>query len=241
MMVKFTSEEAGMTRHAVRLAAVGALAQAVAACSDPKVANKSNFARAVAEAIATRPPCIDIPKGDGADPFRFGASARPPFPRYVRLDERATNGEANRQLDALVHAGLLRRERTQVHDVTGFAGPSRSVPALAYTLSDTGRVAVAQSDTVRRSASDRGESLCLGRAIVDEVTNFTEPGDAFGQKMSEVHYRFHVADRPAWVGDPAVTAAFPEIARQLADDQKGRTVLVLTNEGWKDQQLVAGS
>jgi hypothetical protein len=208
----------------------------LASCSDPKVANENNFRRAISHWIAKDPPCLQLLNEGMHLPNRPGGA----YPRYLesptepnlRQVERENRLKAVAPYDALVDVGLLKATHTRLAQ-SGWFGEDKNVAVIAYDLTDKGKQTVAKD---AKNAFGQPNTLCYGKPKVDEIVHFTEPSDAMGMKLSQVSYRYHVADLPDWVNDAKVKAAFPDIAEHLADHLDGKATLVLTNEGWKHER-----
>lgn len=67
--------------------------------------------------------------------------------------------------------------------------------------------------------------LCLGDGKVDEIVRWTEPADMFGQKLTQVTYRYSATNLPATL--PA------DDRRQLETPQEAKATLVQTSDGWQ--------
>jgi hypothetical protein len=217
---------------------VVALALLAGACSNPKAANKSNFQHAIQDWIGDHPPCIDVPGGDVDAAGRSSSG----MPRYMTT-EASTNRfakDAHEQrlapLNVLVNAGLLKVTPATVSEQSWMPGvPGKKIDVLAYDLTDKGKAALPKTGGSATIGGPRG-SLCYGKPTVDEVTQFTEPGDMMGIKASQVSYRYHLADLPDWAKDPKVRAAFPKIEQDSASSLEGKAAVVLTNDGWKHER-----
>lgn len=218
--------------------AVFGIAVALAGCSDPKAANKDNFKTAINDWIEKTPPCLSVPRSAVTPVAANGA----PFPRYI--DARPTTSEFAMQsrqreqapFDALVDAGLLKVEEATINVQVGLFGDQQSeIPVRAYDLSEDGSKAVT-SKGEKTVISTPAHSLCYGVPTVDEVTQFTEPADAMGVKVSQVRYRYHLKDLPGWATNAKMVAAFPQLARDTAESIEARAAVILTNEGWVHQR-----
>jgi hypothetical protein len=80
---------------------------------------------------------------------------------------------------------------------------------------------------------------CYARWQLKEVTEYTEPGELMGEKVTRVQYTARLVDVAPWVNDPRVQAAFPAIAQTLASgdtDASREADLVLTDHGWDVMQ-----
>lgn len=162
-----------------------------------------------------------------------------PYARYGRLtfpevhivklvtNETYTNPEkenANltKQFNGLVSVGLL-----EVKDGTGEAynrNRKITVPTKEYILTSKGKDAYKEH---------RKKGFCVATKKVSEIINFTEPSPAMmGMTMSKVNYTFSPDDLTDWANNPAITEAFPRLARELEANQPGSDMLILMNDGW---------
>ncbi|RZM35408.1 MAG: hypothetical protein EOP67_11945 [Sphingomonas sp.] len=210
----------------------------LASCSDPKAASKGNFETVINAWVEKHPPCIDVPWGDAQE----GNGSRMDFPRYKESTPvKVAFLEENRKkqtetFDALVEAGLLKSSATQITQKVAF-GDDRKVAVTAYDLTDKGKAAL-ETDAKGTPLSGAQTAFCYGKPHVDEVTQFTEPGEMMGMKISQVTYRYHLADLPDWAKSARVKAAFPKIARDTADSLDGKAAVVLTGDGWKHEKEI---
>jgi hypothetical protein len=62
--------------------------------------------------------------------------------------------------------------------------------------------------------------------------DFTVPGNAMGETISQVTFTYSPSDVPAWVST-GVQAALPSLAKELAPKQQGEATMVLKNDGWE--------
>lgn len=193
---------------------------ALSACGSSKDASKANFAKAIDAYYAANCTMVDVPIGTRML-AKFTAGGFP-----VSIADTANTGHPDQNLDApfeaLEKAGLLTSKATEV--VRGPFGVK--APGKEYSLTDAGTKYLAKPG---RSA------FCVGHRKVDEVVQFSEPGSAMGQTVSRATYTYSVADAPAWVSDPGVQAAYPDLAEIQKPKQEAHTVMVLMNDGWVAQ------
>jgi hypothetical protein len=212
---------------------------ALAGCSNPKEANKSNFEHAVNEWIEKLPPCLDVPNGTVTAPGqKYDA-----LPAYVEaVPKTQPFAEESRQrrlapLDALVDAGLMKKTPTEIEQQNMFGGAERKVAVIAYDFTNEGTAAF-KDDAGSSTMGGKRSGLCYGKPHVDEVTNFTQPADMMGMTLSQVSYKYHLADLPAWAKNAKVKAAFPDLARNTAESLDAKAAVVLTNDGWKHEKAI---
>jgi hypothetical protein len=209
----------------------------LASCSDPKIAAKWKFQQAINSDIEKHPSCIGLPVGGTVE----SKGSQDAFPRYVASSpDQYPDGERARQnqlaaMSAMVDAGLLKVSRTAVQSTADFGIHSPTHPVFAYTLTRTGEAALYHNDHMDGGVV-YAPLFCFGKPQVEEVTEFTEPSDTLGEKMSQVQYLYHLTDVPSWAIGKNMQAAFPDLKKDLAPHLKGSAVVVLTNDGWKDQK-----
>ncbi|WP_213955303.1 MULTISPECIES: hypothetical protein [unclassified Variovorax] len=193
----------------------------VTACGDKKAASKENFKTAIQAYFDSKPgACVGLP--DKQMPFKVESGGF----RVSRID----------QADALVEAGLLSKRETEVPS-TGYFGPNKMVPGVEYSLTDEGAKQVVKS---AGSDFDKRDGFCAGKYQVVEVINFTDPAEAYGQKLSQANYRYKVESPPAWAKLPRMQAVFPQLAKDMKDDPADKAVLVSTSEGWLHERVFKG-
>lgn len=59
-----------------------------------------------------------------------------------------------------------------------------------------------------------------------------------GMTISQVSYKYHLADLPDWAKNPKVKSAFPDLARSTAESLDAKAALVLTKDGWKHEKAI---
>lgn len=196
-------------------------------CDLPKDANKSNFEKAINARLEKE--CITVsPMGMlGAKPYpvQLAVAYADKYTSQEKADERNTRQFS--ALDALVKSGLLTVKDTQVNEVIGFSDTGGKVPGREYALTEEGKTYL---------KSPGRPDFCTGHYKVDEVVDFTEPGDAMGMKITQVNYTFSPANVPEWVKSEEVRQVFPDLNRSLAEKQKKRVTLVLKNDGWSAER-----
>jgi len=212
---------------------------ALAGCSNAKEASKGNFEHAINEWIEKGPPCLDIPDGTVTAPGqKYDA-----LPAYVEATPKTQSfAEEVRQrrlgpLDALVDAGLMKKTPTEIEQQTMFGSAGGKVAVIAYDFTSEGKAAFSDAAGSSMMGGKRS-GLCYGKPHVDEVTNFTQPADMMGMTLSQVSYKYHLADLPAWAKNPKMKAAFPDLARNTAESLDAKAAVVLTNDGWKHEKAI---
>jgi hypothetical protein len=217
----------------------GALVLGTAGCADPKEASKGNFEKAINDWIGTNPPCLSIP-GSSIK----AADSDAPFPRFVDaspVTAKYAVESRQRQLapfDAMVDAGLLRVEETTIKAKSGWGNDVHEVPVRSYDLTEAGKNALTTKGE-KTAFLEPSQQFCYGKPQVDEIVQFTEPGDAMGMKVAQVSYRYHLGDLPQWAKNQKMRAAFPQLERDSKDSIDAKAAVILTNEGWVHERAMA--
>ncbi len=198
------------------------LATALVGCSDPKKASDSNFEKATQAWL------------DTAYPSCFLMSAFP-----VESKEFDVTGN-DKMLHALAGAGVLKEvELSRKEIAASLFQPARTQIQYSYDLTDEGRKYY-KADAQKRRDGNTAPGLCIGKAKVDKIEQFTEPGDMMGQKISRVTYTYKVDELPKWASDPTVVATHRELAPMVASKDtpiKETRAFILTNNGWVHERL----
>ncbi|MBE2994242.1 hypothetical protein IFR23_19820 [Sphingomonas sp. CFBP 13603] len=206
----------------------------LAGCSNPKKASEGNFEKAINAYLEKKPMCINAPtsttKATGHD------DDRTPYPAYVAMPT-ASAGQSNfedriRSFDALVKAGLASTSTGTIDTKGSWGSADEKLAVKIYNLTEDGKKAFVKSP----DGNPYGSEFCYGTPVVDEVTQFTEPSDAFGAMFSSVAYTYHVKDQASWATNPAMIEAFPSLKQATGDKLEGKTTVVLTNNGWVDNR-----
>src|SRR5690606_14439323 len=191
------------------------------ACSDPKEAREANFATAFNQHV-----------NEGGDKHSRLCYRMPGFDREsgsvkwtehmasVRLPEPHV-----RALDRMVELGIF-KEPTKTPVRAGFMANVD----YSYPLVDSQSVSIVEDEATNMLGGKvPAYSLCVGKIVMSEVVEWTEPASWAGQTMSYVSYRVHYDDLPAWTSDPTVAKAFPQTNQQAAGPFVTQKMLVLTN------------
>lgn len=198
------------------------LATALVGCSDPKKASEDNFEKATQAWL------------DTAYPKCFLVSTFPVESKEFDI----TN--TNKTLHALAGAGVLKEVELSRKEIPAsmFQQASTQVQ-YSYDLTDEGRKYY-KADAQKMRDGTTAPGLCIGKAKVDKIEQFSEPGDMMGQKISRVTYTYKVDDLPKWAGDEAVVATNRELAPMAASKDtpiKETRAFILTNNGWVHERL----
>ncbi|EJB0098741.1 hypothetical protein MUM39_004852, partial [Escherichia coli] len=109
----------------------------------------------------------------------------------------------------------------------GFTKTGKKVPGREYALTDEGK---------KYLKSPERPDFCVGHYKVDEIVDFTEPGDAMGMKITQVNYIFSPTSIAEWAKRDDVRAAFLGLESDLKEKQTKRITLVLKNDGWSAER-----
>lgn len=188
---------------------------ALASCSNPKTASNSNFQTAIQKYLDTQPACTYVSLNGH------------PLPQDVDL---RTADWSKQGVDPLISAGLVKESDATIKEQQ-WDGTSKSAPGKHFELTEKGK------QFVSKGYADR-TTLCYGKPVITKIVRYTEPSDAMGMKMSQVTYTWHLEDVADWAKNDVIQKASPDIASNLASEQKAEATVVLTNEGWLDSRMM---
>ena len=190
-----------------------AVAIFVTACSDPKAVSENNFKVAIQKDIDTvYPKCYLLEN----------------FPATVSDFDRGNKAT----FKALVNAGLL-LEKEESRMTTEYLRNKEVVQPVFY-LTEEGKKFY-KADAGTKPMEGKAGGFCFGKATVKDITQFTEPSDASGMRISQVSYTYVVGDFPAWAKLPEVLSAIRALKTDVESEKtpvEGFAVLSLTNNGW---------
>ncbi|EMN4130165.1 MULTISPECIES: hypothetical protein [Providencia] len=192
------------------LASLAIAATFLAGCDNNQTASESNFKKSIQDYLDTKQAiCINT----GAFPAGFLAQS---------------NATKIEQLNSLVDAGLLNKSEKEIV-IKDMWGKEKSGEGVEFTLTNEGQKFF---DETKAEFSGRG-SFCTGKLVVTEVTNFTEPAERGGQKISIANFKQKIEDVAPWAKNEKVIAAYPQIkSAQERAEKSQQSPLVLTNNGW---------
>jgi hypothetical protein len=128
-----------------------------------------------------------------------------PYPFEMQAGDKLL-ADVHTKLDALTAAGLLTR--------TSQNGSFRYELTLAgQQVPGNGR-------------------FCYGKRQVTSIDSYTPPTEFHGNRFTKVEYHFIEKGRPDWARVHAIQAAFPAVAKAIADQPVDQATLVLTDDGW---------
>ncbi|EAA8388566.1 DNA-directed RNA polymerase subunit beta [Salmonella enterica] len=162
---------------------------------------KGDFEKAINAKLSQSKLCYSLQDNDIV--FNKG------FPIKVNRGYRSTGYSASDEiLKGLVEQGLL----TVSQQVNGFS----SVDVLEVT--DKGQEV---------EFWNRENGACVGRRAVDEIKEWTEPGNG-GQKVVRVSYTWKLVDVPGWIDKKAFVGV-----KGMNEPADGAMNLFKTSNGWK--------
>lgn len=192
------------------LASVVIAGTLLAGCDNNQTASESNFKKSIQDYLDTKS-AICINTG--------------PFPAELLAQ---ANTRKIEQLDSLVDAGLLNKSEKKVV-IKDMWGTEQTGEGVEFTLTSEGQKFF---DEAKAEFSGRG-SFCTGKLVVTEVTNFTEPAERGGQKISIANFKQKIEDVAPWAKNEKVIATYPQIkSTQERAEKSQQSPLVLTNNGW---------
>lgn len=194
----------------------------LAGCSDPKKASDENFQKAAQAYLDTQyPKCFLVTA----------------FP--VKTLDFDVSGQ-NRVLHALAGVGIVKETELSRKDIpkTIFS-PAQTDISYSYDLTDEGHKYY-KDDARQLANGNKLGGICIGKAKVVRIDQFSEPGEMMGQKISRVTYSYQINDLPTWAHDQNVQAASNELNAAVASEKapiKETRAMILTNNGWVHERL----
>ncbi|WP_333877535.1 hypothetical protein [Methylobacter sp.] len=199
-----------------------AVAVAIVGCSDPKAANEDNFKVSIQAYLDT---------------------AYPKCYLYTELPTTIGDFDLNRikeKLQALAKAGIVSKKEGSREISDYFSRVKKTVPAPLFDLTDEGRKYY-KPDIEKTLGGKSVGGFCFGKARIKEITQFTEPADLFGQKVSSVNYTYEVYDLPEWAKSPEIISAIDSLksdVESLTTPVKKMEAVILTNNGWVHEKIL---
>lgn len=195
------------------------LALAASGCSDPKAANQGVFKDAAQAYLdATYPKCY----------------IHSQFP--VTVDWNVSG--IQEKLRALAKAGLVVESEGEAEHPE-LRGRQQNGKSPRFELTEEGKKFY-KADLTKTMAGKNIGGFCFGKATVREVSQFSEPADMFGQRISRVNFTYVVSDIPTWAKSPELLAEIKELKADVDSEStpvKALNTFVLTNNGWVHEKL----
>ena len=202
------------------LLCIGVLA--LTGCNDPKKPSESNFKEAAQQYLDTVYPACYIKANFPYKTDGFNINNMPEI------------------LHAMAEKGLLTEtELSRKHIDATWGIKERDIVVNSYDLTEEGKKYYKQ-DAAKNMRGENLGGFCFGKATVTDVSNFTEPSDAMGQKISRVTFTYKVSDIPDWAKSPEILNADRQIKKDVNSEHDGvkvTNVFLLTNNGWIHQKL----
>lgn len=193
---------------------------AMTGCSDPKAATEKNFKVAMQSYLDTAYPRCYVSQS---------------FP-YV--DDSFDIMGTRTRLKALAKIGLVVSTEEQ-RQVPNLFGTPRTQKVTVYDLTGEGKKYF-KANVEKNKDGSTGGGFCFGKAKVKEITQFSEPADMFGQKISRVNYEYTVTDLPSWASNAEITSVLPALhadGESKSKPIKRLDAVILTNNGWVHESL----
>ncbi len=189
-------------------------------CTNPKEATESNFKDSIQAYFDEKQACFSV---------------RASFP--YEHEKKSTKDDL---LEELVKIGMLVSEES-VKVTTNIINKDlvTKEPAIKYLLTEKGNEV---SEFVSKGNGWlRGETkFCYGQYKVEGVSNFSEPADFFGQKVSQVNFTYKVVDIADWANNDLFKSKSSELREDFnstGEAKNGKAALILTNNGWVHEKL----
>jgi hypothetical protein len=205
-----------------KILSLAILATALVGCSDPKEASEENFERSAQAYLDTQyPKCLVVAN----------------FPvESQQVDFSGTD----KTMHALAKVGVIKETELSRKEVPQtFFQPAHTDIRYSFDLTDEGRKFYKQDAKKLMNGTTAG-GLCVGKAQVVSVDQFSEPGDMMGQKISRVTYSYKITDLPQWAQNEGVQSSIRDLAPIVASEKtpiKETRAMILTNNGWVHERL----
>ncbi|QIW16453.1 hypothetical protein A4G20_08965 [Pasteurellaceae bacterium RH1A] len=209
------------------------MAVLLAGCDDPKAANKENFGKAIQEFIGTQPAyCVDLNQISMLK-LPEGSPLISPDKVFFLKREGGDPSRTQQVAEVLVGEGLLSKETLQA-DRLDLSNQPKTENFDVYSLTEKGKPFVYLAP--KGKTPKQLDKLCTGTFKLKEVTNFTEPSEAMGMKVSRASFSFELMDVASWAENPELKKLVKSFNRD-PNGMVGRADLVLMNDGWKHSRL----
>lgn len=210
--------------------AVLLLVGALAACSSSQDANKKNYEKAINQYLIQSDFCVALaPMTDDSQQFSISDRYGSDYVRIVSRDAKGQeiNEQALKQMAILEDNGIYKKESEQNFSAKGSS--DKTMQMSIFKLTEVG------VKHFKRSLN--GPLLCVGKEKVKQIDWFTEPTTADGMIVSKVVYEPEYKLNK--FAQKLIKNGQIDLEEQIAEGQKNRTMLVLTNEGWKDHRMLS--
>lgn len=201
-------------------------AGSLAACGDPKAANKGNFTKAINEIIKVENPLCYIVSTQS-------------FPLVLRKDGQYSSGASLAQMNALLAAGVLTAKNTQVDkNYEGLdARTELKTEGVEFSLTPLGQKAFKEKLPANEKWPQGGSGFCFGMAEVSTIVDFSEPELKQGGAVSLVKYIYKVKSAEPWTTTADVKQTFPIFAKADGEGLPGEIQLEKGVKGWRKSRF----
>ena len=104
---------------------------------------------------------------------------------------------------------------------------------VGYKISGNGEQYFRPADLDAGFFSTGSPKLCYGRREVLDVTNYTEPAEAMGVKVTNVKFDYKIVGGAPWANNKVIAETYTWLPKKIAGDvAEDATDLALTNRGW---------
>lgn len=205
-----------------KILSLAVLVTVLAGCSDPKKASEENFEKAAQAYLDTLYPRCLVTANFPTESQEFDYSG------------------TDKVLHTLAQVGVVKETELSRKDIPqSFFQPARTDIRYAFDLTDEGRKFYRKDAKKLMNGTTVG-ALCVGKAKIVSVDQFSEPGDMMGQKVSRVTYSYTTSDLPKWAYEESVQAAIRDLPAIVAAEKtpiKETRGMILTNNGWVHERL----
>lgn len=218
-----------MLKVSLRLFLLGVAGAASSSCGSNQDASEANFTSAINDSLANVF-CRKLRESElRLAPEKSDEPA--PFPIILRANNSyGLSGLPGQReyLEARASEGLLKRESRVAPAAALFAEePLKPTEMIVYTPTEKGR-SIFRGIPGKTAGGDWRPmpAACMGEGKVTKITNFTQPADMLGRKVTDVSYEYRAEGIPEVV--PSDQKA------ELLQPRTGKATLVLTEKGWVD-------
>lgn len=197
----------------------------LAACSGKHEAGKSEFKKAINQAVQQRRVCLPVPlellTKQGVPmsaKVLLGESEIHIYERNIKGEH--INKQPMDQMGILVGKDFYKLARTEVDTATY---DNFTLSKDIYILTDKGRQQI--------QASPQGPLLCLGKEEVKEINWYTEPTPSNGVTISKVSYQAEFKPE-SWA--KKLLKEDDETWKDLKEIRTQTATMVKTSDGWRD-------
>ena len=204
-----------MKKKVIYALLVSSLTLAIMGCSDSQKAGESNFKSAAQDFLnVAYPACYIVEtfptKPDGWD---------------IRGQKLI--------YEEMVKLGLLIKKEEMTKPKSKWQKPQKE---FVFDLTDEGK----KYYQLPNDKNHKQGGFCFGEPKVKEITNFTEPSEMMGKKVSRINFTYIVTDFPNWIKNPDILKLSDVLKRDVNSPEAPIKIdvnMVLTNKGWIEIHL----